>query len=44
MRATIGELEKLTGMSRTTLRYYDTEGRLDPERQETDTGFIPKKT
>lgn len=34
MRATIGELEKLTGMSRTTLRYYDTEGRLDPERQE----------
>ncbi len=23
MKATIGQLEKLTGMSRTTLRYYD---------------------
>ena len=34
MKATIGQLEKLTGMSRTTLRYYDAEGLLDPERQE----------
>ena len=34
MKLTIGELERLTGLSRTTLRYYDTEGLIDPERQE----------
>lgn len=34
MRMTIGELEKLTGMNRTALRYYDSEGLLDPERGE----------
>ena len=44
MRATIGELEKLTGMSRTTLRYYDTEGRLDPERQENGYRLYTEKT
>ncbi|MBR3107005.1 MAG: MerR family transcriptional regulator [Clostridia bacterium] len=34
MKMTIGELEKLTGMNRTALRYYDSEGLLDPERGE----------
>ena len=34
MKISIGELEKMTGMSRTALRYYDTEGLLNPERQE----------
>jgi len=34
MKLSIGELEKLTGMNRTALRYYDAEGVLDPERQE----------
>ncbi len=34
MNFTIGELEKLTGMNRTTLRYYDAEGLIDPARLE----------
>jgi DNA-binding transcriptional MerR regulator len=34
MKFSIGELEKLTGMNRTALRYYDAEGLIDPERQE----------
>ena len=34
MKLSIGELEKLTGMNRTALRYYDAEGVLDPQRQE----------
>ena len=34
MKITIGQLEKLTGMNRTALRYYDSEGLLDPERME----------
>ena len=34
MKLSIGELERLTGMSRTTLRYYDAEGLIDPERME----------
>lgn len=34
MKITIGQLEKLTGMNRTALRYYDAEGLLDPERLE----------
>lgn len=34
MNMKIGELEKLTGISRTTLRYYDSEGLLNPERLE----------
>jgi len=34
MKFSIGELEHLTGMNRTTLRYYDAEGLIDPERME----------
>ena len=34
MKLSIGELEKLTGMNRTALRYYDAEGLIDPQRQE----------
>ncbi len=34
MQVSIGELEKLTGMSRTALRFYDTEGLVAPERLE----------
>ena len=34
MKITIGDLEKLTGLSRTTLRYYDAEGLIEPERME----------
>ena len=34
MMLTIGELEKLTGMNRTTLRYYNAEGLINPERLE----------
>ena len=34
MKISIGELEKLTGLSRTALRYYDTEGLIEPERLE----------
>ncbi|MBQ9007814.1 MAG: MerR family transcriptional regulator [Clostridia bacterium] len=34
MKLSIGELEKLTGINRTALRYYDSEGLVDPERME----------
>ena len=34
MKMTIGELEKLTGMNRSALRFYDSEGLLNPERGE----------
>ena len=34
MKLTIGALQQLSGMSRTTLRYYDAEGLIDPERME----------
>lgn len=41
---TIKEMEVLSGLGRSNIRFYEAQGLLAPQRRTTATGTIPRKT